>query len=338
LPSPAIVVAIPSLRGGDLLHRCVQSLERQTERDFEVIVIDNSGSGTIAREWEARQVDTSLKVIKADHNLGFAAAVNRAWKQSTARMLATLNDDAEAHPQWLAALRFEMERAPDVGMCASQVRQYGTGQLDSAGMLICLDGSSKQRGQGESVQRYQMRAEVLLPSASAALYRREMIEQIGGMDEDFFLYCEDTDLGLRARWNGWRCVYAPGAVVEHHYSQSAGAASALKAWQIERNRLWVAAKNFPMSLLLLTPFWTLMRYAWHVVYLLQGRGTASRFTEGGVWELARVVVRAHGSLVRNWSALWRKRRAIREGALLTPRQYAALLRRHAISPREIARL
>jgi GT2 family glycosyltransferase len=338
LPSPAIAVAIPSLRGGDLLLRCVQSLELQTDRDFEVIVIDNSGSGAIAHDWEARRVDLLFQVIKADHNLGFAAAVNLAWKQSTAKMLATLNDDAEAHPTWLAALRFEMERAADVGMCASQVRQYGTEQLDSAGMLICLDGSSKQRGQGQNAQLFQKRADVLLPSASAALYRREMIEQIGGMDEDFFLYCEDTDLGLRARWNGWRCVYAPGAVVEHHYSQSAGAASALKAWQIERNRLWVAAKNFPMSLLLLTPFWSLMRYTWHAIYLLHGRGTASRFTEGGPWELARLVVRAHWSLVRNWTALWRKRKAIRESALLTSRQYSALLRRHAISPRGIARL
>ena len=280
----------------------------------------------------------AFKIIRVERNLGFAAAVNLAWKQSNAKMLATLNDDAEAHPGWLAALRAEIERAEDVGMCASQVRHYGTEQLDSAGMLICLDGSSKQRGQGESVRLYQQRADVLLPSASAALYRRGMIEQIGGMDEDFFLYCEDTDLGLRARWCGWRCVYAPGAVVEHHYSQSAGASSALKAWQIERNRLWVAAKNFPMLLLLLAPFWTLARYAWHAVYRVQGRGTAAQFTEGGAFALASIVVRAHWSLLRNWRVLWRKRKTIRKNALLTPRQYTAMLRRHAISPREIARL
>ena len=70
--------------------------------------------------------------------------------------------------------------------------------------------------------------EVLLPSGSAALYRRAMLDQIGGFDDDFFLYCEDTDLGLRARWAGWKCLYVPDAVVEHHYSHSAGARVAIE--------------------------------------------------------------------------------------------------------------
>ena len=61
----------------------------------------------------------------------------------------------------------------------------------------------------------------------------------------FFLYCEDTDLGLRARWAGWKCLYVPEAVVEHHYSHSAGGASPLKAYYVERNRLFVLVKNFP---------------------------------------------------------------------------------------------
>ena len=72
-----------------------------------------------------------------------------------------------------------------------------------------------------------------------------MLEEIGGFDDDFFLYCEDTDLGLRARWAGWKCLYVPEAVVEHHYSHSAGRASPLKAYYVERNRLFVLVKNFP---------------------------------------------------------------------------------------------
>ena len=92
-----------------------------------------------------------------------------------------------------------------------------------------------------------MTEEVLLPSGSAALYRRAMLDEIGGFDDDFFLYCEDTDLGLRARWAGWKCLYVPGAVVEHHYSHSAGRASPLKAYYVERNRLFVLVKNFPAA-------------------------------------------------------------------------------------------
>ena len=141
--------------------------------------------------------------------------------------------------------------------------------------------------------------EVLFPSGSAAMYRRTMLEEIGGFDGDFFLYCEDTDLGLRALWAGWRCLYVPDAIVEHRYSHSAGRASALKAYYVERNRLYVAVKNFPLRMLALTPFIAIQRYVWHVIYMLQGRGKAAEFAQdgGGGVMLAWLVVRAHLSTI-----------------------------------------
>ena len=123
--------------------------------------------------------------------------------------------------------------------------------------------------------------EVLLPSGSAALYRRAMLDEIGGFDEDFFLYCEDTDLGLRARWAGWKCLYVPRAVVDHHYSHSAGRASPLKAYYVERNRLFVVAKNFPAANLLAAPFVTVgaVRVAL-AVFCCAGAGAAAQFRRG----------------------------------------------------------
>ena len=145
-----------------------------------------------------------------------------------------------------AALVGALEARPDAGMCASQVRLFGEPRLDSAGMLVARDGSSKQRGHGRLPEDFPVPEEVLLASGSSALYRRSMLEDIGGFDDDFFLYCEDTDLGLRARWAGWKCLYVPQAVVEHHYSHSAGRASPVKAYYVERNRLFVLVKNFPV--------------------------------------------------------------------------------------------
>ena len=116
-------------------------------------------------------------------------------------------------PSGLHALLRGAEQRPDVGMCASQVRLQTADQLDSAGMLICGDASSKQRGHGEPARGYGESGEALFPSGSAALYRRAMLEEIGGFDDDFFLYCEDTDLGLRARWAGWHCSYVADAIV-----------------------------------------------------------------------------------------------------------------------------
>ena len=91
-----------------------------------------------------------MRVIANEQNAGFGAAVNQAFRESKGDFLAVLNDDTLAHPGWLAALIRAMETSPDVGMCASEVRLAGDGRLDSAGMLLCLDGSSKQRGHLES--------------------------------------------------------------------------------------------------------------------------------------------------------------------------------------------
>jgi GT2 family glycosyltransferase len=272
--------------------------------------------------------------------VGFGAAINEAFRQSRSRYLATLNDDAVPGPGWLAALVSAIEARPDAGMCASQVRLYGEDALDSAGMLVCGDGSSKQRGHARPPKFFPVAEEVLFPSGAAALYRRTMLQQIGLFDEDFFLYCEDTDLGLRARWAGWRCLYVPEAVVEHHYSYSAGRASRLKAYYVERNRLFVLAKNFPARMLAAAPFVSLARYAWHLRFMLRGRGAAARFRLEGApaWRMPFYVLRAHGAMLLNAPTLLRKRREIRRTARLTPHIYRRLLRAHSISARRVAEL
>ena len=329
-------MVIPTLAADSRLLECVESLGRQTRQDFEVVIVDNSGQGLARR----RAGNYRARFIENPRNLGFGAAVNAGFRASDTLYAATLNDDAVAHPRWLETLVSALERRPDAGMCASQVRFFGEHRLDSAGMLICRDGSSKQRGHGKPPEDFPVAEETLMPSASAALYRRSMLDQIGGFDENFFLYCEDTDLGLRARWAGWKCLYAPLAVVEHHYSYSAGGASPLKAYYVERNRLFVVAKTFPAGMLLAAPVAALARYFWHLWYILQGRGSAAQFRAGGntgakmIW----YVVRAHLALVAHAGRLWRQRRAIRAGARITPRIFRHLMRSHSITPRRIAAL
>lgn len=313
----------------------MESLGRQTRRDFEVIVVDNSAKGLVRRSGVA-----GVRVLESPRNLGFGAAVNRGMEASAAPFLAVLNDDAAAHPRWLEAMLAALERRPDAGMCASQVRLFGEHRLDSAGMLLAGDGVAKQRGHGRPPEDFPVAEEVLFPSGSAALYRRAMLDAIGGFDESFFLYCEDTDLGLRARWAGWKCLYVPDAVVEHHYSHSAGRASPVKAYFVERNRLFAVVKNFPARMLLAAPFVSLARYWWHFAYLLRGRGSAARFRAEGnasprmLW----YIVRAHLALLRHAPRLWRQRSAIRARARVTPRVFRRLLRGGSISARRVAAL
>jgi GT2 family glycosyltransferase len=299
-------------------------------QDFETIVVDNSGRRLVPSSAASR-------VIYNDANAGFGGAINQGIRASSTPFVATLNDDAVAHPRWLEAMIAAMERRPRVGMCAAQVRLAGTGLLDSAGMLICRDGSSKQRGHGRPAADFAHEDDALLPSGSAALYRRAMLDEVGLFDESFFLYCEDTDLGLRGQWAGWECVYAPDAVVDHRYSHSAGRASALKAFHVERNRLYLAFKNFPWSVLALAPFYALTRYFWHAALAVQGRGTAAKFVEGhSAWQLLALVLRAHWATLGNLPTLLRARKSMQKR--ITPRQFRELLDQHAIGPRQVASL
>jgi GT2 family glycosyltransferase len=327
---------IPTLAADSRLEECLEALRKQTRHDFEVIVVDNSGRGLVRRNG----IGPGVRVIENTANAGYGAAINQGMRDSSAPYVVSLNDDAVPCAGWLDALVGALEQRPDAGMCASQVRLFGEERLDSAGMLMARDGSSKQRGHGRMPCDFPVTEEALFPSGSAALYRRAMLEEIGGFDDDFFLYCEDTDLGLRARWAGWKCLYVPEAVVEHHYSHSAGRASPVKAYFVERNRLFVIAKNFPARLLVAVPFAATARYLWHAWYILQGRGSAARFRAEGhagpkmLW----YILRAHAALLGNGRRLWRQRREIRARARITPAIFAHLMRSHSISARRLAAL
>jgi GT2 family glycosyltransferase len=312
------------------------ALARQTHPDFDIVIVDNSGSGRVRRD---HKVAERSRIIENPANVGFGAAANQGFRASNRPFVAVLNDDTAPRPQWLEMLTQAITSDARAGMCASRVLFAGSATLDSAGMLIARDGSSKQRGHGEPAERYSRAGEALLPSGAAALYRRAMLDEIGMFEESYFLYCEDTDIGLRARWAGWLCLYVPEAVVEHRYSQSAGRASALKAWYVERNRLFTVVRNFPGRALVRLPAATVARYLWHLWFAFTGRGTTAEYVrQASTFTLAGIVIRAHCATVMNLRGLLRERRRIRRSARLSAREFVRLLDEHRISAREVAAL
>jgi len=161
-----------------------------------------------------------------------------------------------------------------------------------------------------------------------------MLDEIGLFDEDFFLYCEDTDLGLRARWKAWECVYVPAAVVEHRYSHSATKAGSLKAYYVERNRILVLVRNFPLKNLLVSPFHALVRYYWHWSFKRQGKGIAAAYD--GEESIGSVLFRAWRDAFLKLPSAWRQRRQIQRKGRLNARQFQRLLTSYRISSREVA--
>ncbi len=325
-------VAIPTLAADDALAECLAALQNQTLTDFETIVIDNSGGEATAKYCP------SVKVISNSANLGFGYAVNQAIRESAGKYVVVLNDDTVPAPDFLERLVSAAEKRYEIGMAAPKIVLAGRDQIDSTGMLLARDGSSKQRGHGDPITSFATKGEILFPSGCACLYRRDMLDEIGLFDEAYFLYCEDTDLGLRARWAAWECAYVPDAQVEHRYSHSAGRASKLKAYYVERNRLFTVVKNFPPSMLMAASLLAVARYFWHLAAMFSGKGkTAEYRAEGGsAAALPWIVVRAHVAAFRALPRLLRERKAKKRR--LSSKQFAKLCSHFRISVRKVASL
>ncbi len=333
---PAISVIIVNLNGEKYLRDCLAALSAQTFRDFEVIVVDN---GSQDRSLDlVRDEFEWVKVIPLDENTGFARGNNVGFEASSGRYIATLNNDTVVDRDWLGALVEAAGADERVGMVASKILLGNEGnQLDSAGMLVYPDGMTRQRGRGEPDDgRFDEAEEILFPSACAALYRREMIKETGFFDEDFFSYCEDADLGLRARLAGWKAVMAPGAVVRHLYSQTGGKYSDFKAYHVERNHVWVLLKNLPLSYLFLFPFYTAWRYIIQVYGLFSGRGSVARFAEtAGKGRLFSIVGRAYRDAFIGLPRTLRKRRNIWRRRRVNMGEYRAMLKKYRITAEEL---
>ncbi len=204
-------------------------------------------------------------------------------------------------------------------------------------MAISRDGTSKQRAHLESPESNAEPREVLFPSGCAAMYRREALDQAGGFDPEFFLYCEDTDLGLRLRRMGWDCLYVPSAVVYHGYSATSGGGSAMKVYYVERNRLAVLLKNLPWDWILLSPLFTAGRYLAHVFALRGGHGYRGQAAENVPYlSFVRSVIRAYSDFFRWAPKLLRERRKMEREARVTMKAFRRTLAIHRISIFEAA--
>lgn len=333
---PSISVIIANLNGAAYLADCLQSLSKQTFRDFEVILVDNGstdGSVDLVRKdfpW--------VKVMVLEKNTGFARGNNIGFEASCSEYLATLNNDTIAESGWLKALHAAAEADKTIGMVGSKIFLGRDGkELDSAGMLIYPDGMTRQRGHGETDNgQFDDITELLFPSACAALYRREMLKETGYFDEDFFSYCEDADLGLRGRLAGWKAVLAPAATVRHLYSRTGGRYSEFKAFHVERNHFWVLIKDLPLSYIIQFPFYSLWRYIIQVYGLMSGRGSVARFAERESFgAMLAIVLRSYCAAFLALPRTLKKRRLIWKGRRLGNEEYGDVLIRHRITAREL---
>jgi GT2 family glycosyltransferase len=243
-----VTVVIPNWNGERFLSTCLTSLREQTFKDFETVVVDNGST-----DHSVALVDRSfpqVRVLPLSENRGFSAAVNAGIEASRTEYVALLNNDTETDPRWLEVLVRAAETYPEAGSFASKLVDYEDRHLlDGAGDALRRSGLPYRLGHGEPDRgQYDRTAFVLSACAAAALYRQSMLDDVGLFDEDFFAYCEDGDLSMRAQLAGYRCLYVPRAVVYHMGSASTGERSPFAVRLGTRNGLCLLVKNLPAPL------------------------------------------------------------------------------------------
>jgi GT2 family glycosyltransferase len=340
----AISVVVVTWNRRNLLRSCLQSLTQQDlNQPFEVVVVDNGsddGSPEMVLSDYGKTTRFRLELIRNRENRGFCAANNQGFRASDSEFVALLNNDAEAEPDWLRKLATAFEGRPDVGMAASKILVHeDPRRIDKAGHLIYPDGQNRGRGSGElDVGQYDRVEEILWPDGCAAMYRRAMLDQIGGFDEEFFAYADDAELGLRAQIAGWKCLYIPGAVVRHHRGATLGLRSSRRLELIERNRLLLAAKLFPWSLLWWNPLYYALRLGAGVWAAITGQGEVGKYPGvRGKLQAAFALLKGDWQAVPLLPRMLAKRREVERIRKLSPREVRQLIMEHRISLKELMR-
>jgi len=338
LIEPKVSVIIVNWNGKSLLEECLDSLAAQTANGIETILVDNGSQDGSAEYVQARY--PAVRLVSLPENLGFAGGNNAGIRVARGDYIALLNNDTKTDPAWLENLLSVAESSPrSTGMWASKILSYDNpGIFDNVGLLLYPDGLGRGRGRLEKDQgQYDQPGEAFFPSGCAGLYRREMLTEIGLFDEEFFAYADDVDIGLRARLAGWSCRYVPSAKVYHKYSASSAAYSPFKAFLVERNRIWVLLKYFPLELILLSPVLTFVRLLVHLFGAVTGKGASGKFSEQhSVFKALAILLKAWWAAIAALPHIITQRRAAAQLRRLSRLDFYRLLCTFGISVREVA--
>lgn len=324
-------VVIPNYNGKTFLKPCMEALRGQTYTDFDVLIVDNGSSdgsreliGALEEAAAAGKLPFPVKGISLSENTGFSGAVNVGIRAAEGEYVILLNNDTEADKGYVGALCRVLSEDREKKIAAvspKMVQLYHKELLDDAGDGYNLLGWAFQRGVGQPVDtpKFAKRREVFSACAGAAIYRKEVLEEIAlprrrageaeagrqsaaerhrephvrtealadcpeYFDLQHFAYLEDLDVSFRARIRGYRIVYAPEAVVYHVGSGTSGSRyNSFKVRLAARNNVYLNYKNMPLLQLFLNLPFLLLGVLIKQAFFLKigfGKDYAKGFFEG----------------------------------------------------------
>jgi GT2 family glycosyltransferase len=303
LPSVSLIIA--SHTGRRDLQRCLPSVLADDYPDLQVIVVDNASTdGTV--ELVEREYP-SIEVIRNESNLGFGRANNLGARHASGEYLAFLNQDAVVRPGWLDRLVVALEAHPEAALATPKILVLDDpDRINACGDKSHYTGLSFCRGAGQPAGSFPELESVNAVSGAAFLIRRDVFNDLGGFDDDFFLYMEDIDLSWRARLSGFLCLYVPDSIVLHDYELTFGPD---KSYYQERNRWLMLLKNLRWRTIgLLLPALLLSELiTWSWIVLHDARNIDNK-------------ARAYGWILRHWRTVAESRRQVQAQRRITDKE------------------
>ena len=294
-----VSINIVTFNSGTDIGPCLDSLNRQTFRDFRIRVLDNASSDRTLDVVSAYDVD----LVRSPSNTGFAKAHNELIREFPATHVLILNPDTVLRPDFLEQTVRALERSPQAASATGKLLRMDGKTFDSTGIVMTRNQRHLDRGADEpDLGQFDESGEVFGPSGAAALYRMKALEDVAingqFFDEDFFAYREDADLAWRCRLLGWTSIYVPEAVALHRRRvtpERRGELPALINYHSVKNRFLLRINNMTSGLYRRDFLPVTLRDAAVIgfVFLREWRSIPALFY-----------------VVRHFPRLWRKRRKI----------------------------
>lgn len=224
-----------------MLSTLLESVRSQTLRPGQVIVVDNGstdGSHGVAGEYGAQ-------FIELGENYGFCRAVNEGLRHTCAHWVAILNNDVELSPDFFEVILNKADGG-DWLLAPRILRQSDHTRIDGTFDLISRSGCAWRAGHGHAdAEEWRTSQCISFPSFTAGLFRRELFDRVGYLDECFESYLEDVDFGLRCTFLGCNGAYVPEAVAYHRGSATFGSWDHRKVRLLSRNQVFLVARHYP---------------------------------------------------------------------------------------------
>lgn len=255
------------------LAKCLDCLVAQTNKDFEVFIIDNGSTDNDFLEIEEKYSGLNLSVKRLEKNTGFSIANNIGAHHARGKYLILLNADAFPEPDWLQNLLAAAQLFPNSFFSSRQIQANRSDLLDGEGDIYHVSGLAWRKDYNLPVYPLVEIRDVFSACGAAALYPRQEFLNAGGFDEDYFSYHEDVDLGFRLRLRGLTCMLVPQAIVHHVGSGSTGKRSDFSVYYGHRNLVWTYFKDMPWALFwLYLPLHIFVNFFFLIYFTLKGQG------------------------------------------------------------------